>query len=159
MLLWNWRWARMQKISHKYLREGAGWDLLSVWLILLHHQLFAHECTEATSLSRCKPCPFRSQFNGTNKKKTTRKTRWNALSKLKIYSSTLRPGTKAFTCGKWIICYNFGIDDGAESKFRTHKELIVLNILKYRHCVNKSRDMLRDHFAKNRKLLTNWWSV
>ena len=24
-------------------------------------------------------------------------------------------------------------------------------------CVNKSRDMSHDHFAKNRKLLTNWW--
>ena len=38
----------------------------------------------------------------------------------------------------------------------SYKELIVLNILKYKHCVNKSRDMSRDHFAKNRKLLTNW---
>ena len=28
------------------------------------------------------------------------------------------------------------IDDGAESKFGTHKELIVLNILKYKYCVN-----------------------
>ena len=28
------------------------------------------------------------------------------------------------------------IDNGAESKFGTHKELIVLNILKYKHCVN-----------------------
>ena len=27
------------------------------------------------------------------------------------------------------------IDDGAESKFGTHKELIVLNILKYKYCV------------------------
>ena len=53
----------------------------------------------------------------------------------------------------------FGIDNGAESKFGIHKELIVLNILKYKHCVNKSRDMSRDHFAKNRKLLTNWWPV
>ena len=55
--------------------------------------------------------------------------------------------------------YNFGIDDGAESKFGTNKELIVLNILKYEYCVNKSRDMSRDHFAKNCKLLTNWWPV
>ena len=38
-------------------------------------------------------------------------------------------------------------------------ELMVLNILKYKHCVNKSRDMSRDHFAKNRKLLTSWWPV
>ena len=28
------------------------------------------------------------------------------------------------------------IDDGAESKFGTHKELIVLDILKYKYCVN-----------------------
>ena len=63
---------------------------------------------------------------------------------------------KEFTCEKWTIGYNFGIDDGAESKFGAHKELIVLKILKYKHCVNKSRDMSRDHFAKNRKLFTNW---
>ena len=44
--------------------------------------------------------------------------------------------TWGFTCGKWIIAYNFGIDDGAESKFGTHKDLIVLNILKYKYCVN-----------------------
>ena len=37
--------------------------------------------------------------------------------------------------------------------------VIVLNILKYKYCVNKSGDMSRDHFAKNRKLLTNWWPV
>jgi len=36
-------------------------------------------------------------------------------------SSSLRPGIKVFTCGKWIIGYNFDIDDGAESKFGTHK--------------------------------------
>ena len=52
---------------------------------------------------------------------------------------------------------NLGIDDGAESKFGTHKELIVLNILKYIQRVNMSRDMSRDHFAKNRKLLSSWW--
>ena len=34
------------------------------------------------------------------------------------------------TCGGGYI------DDGAESKFGTHKELIVLNILKYKYCVN-----------------------
>ena len=33
------------------------------------------------------------------------------------------------------------MDDGAESKFGTQKELIVLNILKYKHCVNTSREM------------------
>ena len=37
--------------------------------------------------------------------------------------------------------------------------VIVLNILKNKYCVNKSSDMSRDHFAKNRKLLTNWWPV
>ena len=57
--------------------------------------------------------------------------------------------TQGFNCGKWFIGYNVSIDDGAESKFGTHKELIVL----------KSRDMSRDHFAKNRKLLTKWWPV
>ena len=68
-------------------------------------------------------------------------------------SSSLRPGTKEFTRGKWIIGYNFGIDDGAESKFGTHKELIVLNIFEYKYCVHKSRGMSRDHLVKNRKLL------
>ena len=47
-----------------------------------------------------------------------------------------------------IIGYNFGTDYGSASKFATHKELIVLNIFKSKYCVNKSRDMSRDHFAK-----------
>ena len=55
-----------------------------------------------------------------------------------------------FSCGKWFIGYNFGADYEAESKFGTHKELIVLNILKYKYCVHKSRGMSRDYFAKNR---------
>ena len=45
---------------------------------------------------------------------------------LQQISSSLRPGTKGFTCGKWFIGYNFGIDDGTESKFGSRKELIVL---------------------------------
>ena len=60
------------------------------------------------------------------------------------HSSSLRPGSEGFTCGKWIIFYNFGIDDGAELKFGTHEELIVLNILKYKYCVNTSHDKSRD---------------
>ena len=60
-----------------------------------------------------------------------------------------------FTCGKWYIGYNFGIDDDAGSEFGTYKELTVIDILKYKHCVNKSRDKSRDNFAKNRELLTN----
>ena len=39
-------------------------------------------------------------------------------------------------------------DDGAESKFGTHKKLIVLNIFNYKHCVNKSRDMSGDDLLK-----------
>ena len=58
-----------------------------------------------------------------------------------------------------MIGYNVGIDDDAKSKFGTHKELIVLNILKYKYCVNLACDMSRDQFAKNPKLLTNWWPV
>ena len=57
------------------------------------------------------------------------------------FSSSLRPGTRGFICGKGIIAYNFGIDDGAELKFGTHRELIVPKILEYKYCVNKSRDM------------------
>ena len=81
------------------------------------------------------------------------------MARFAAFSSNLRPGTKGFACGKWIIDYNFGINDSAELKFGTHKELIVLNILKYKYCVSKLRDMLRFHFAKNRKLLTSWWPV
>ena len=69
------------------------------------------------------------------------------------HSSILRPGTTGFTCGKWFIGYNFGTDDGAELKFSTHKELIVLNILKYQYCVNEPRGTSGDHFAKNRLLV------
>ena len=58
------------------------------------------------------------------------------------------PETKGFTCGKWIIGYNFAIDDGDKSKFITHEELILLNSLKYKYCVNKSRDMPRDNFVR-----------
>ena len=65
---------------------------------------------------------------------------------------------KWFVCGKWFIGYNFGLDDGAESKTGTHKELIAFKILKYK-CVNQSRDMPLDHFTENRKLLLNWWPV
>ena len=31
-----------------------------------------------------------------------------------------------------------------------------VTFLEYKHCVNKSRGMSRDHLAKNRKLLCNW---
>ena len=69
---------------------------------------------------------------------------------------------KWFVCGKWFIGYNFGLDDGAESKTGTHKELVAFKILKYKYCVNQSRDMPRDmaptldHFTENRKLLFDW---
>ena len=53
-----------------------------------------------------------------------------------------------------IIGYNFGIDDGPELKFCTHKELIILHIFKYKYCLKTH--MSRDHFAKNYKSLTNW---
>ena len=53
-----------------------------------------------------------------------------------------RPWTKGFTWEKLIIGYNFGMDDGAESKFGTCEKLIVLNIFNYEYCVNnKSCDM------------------
>ena len=50
-----------------------------------------------------------------------------------------------------------GIADRSESKFDAYKELIVFIILKYKYFVYKSRDISRDHFAKNRKLLTIGW--
>ena len=50
-----------------------------------------------------------------------------------------------------------GIADRSESKFNAYKELIVFIILKYKYFVYKSRDISRDHFAKNRKLLTIGW--
>ena len=46
----------------------------------------------------------------------------------------LRPGTKGFPFRKWFIGYNFGADYGPESRFGTHKELIVLKCLKYKYC-------------------------
>ena len=77
------------------------------------------------------------------------------ISKLPFsLSGSLRPG-----CEKWIIGYNFCIDDDAESKFGTQKELIVGNILEYKHVLNKSRGMSRDHLAKNCELLCNRWPV
>ena len=78
-----------------------------------------------------------------------------------LYSSSLRPGTKGNLPveNELYIDDNFGKDDGAELKFGTLKELFVLNISSYKYCVNNSRDMSRGHFAKNRKLLTNWWPV
>ena len=75
---------------------------------------------------------------------------------LLIIDKQFRSKAKGFSIGKRNIGYNFGIDDGAEQKFGTRKELIVLNIFQYKFFVNK---MSRDYFAKNRKLLTNWWPV
>ena len=64
----------------------------------------------------------------------------------------LRPGSNGFTCGKLFIGYiNFGTESGTKSKFGTHKELIVLNTLKYKYFVNRSRDVSRDHFSKSLK--------
>ena len=89
-------------------------------------------------------------FSGKRRSLLHVKTRKTIVFPITVFSSSLRPGTKGFTCGKWIIGYNFGIDDGAESKFGKHKELIVLaDILHYKYCVNKSRAMSRDHLAKN----------
>ena len=65
--------------------------------------------------------------------------------------SVASAGTKGFTCGKWFISYNFGIDDGAKSKFGTYKELIALNILKFKDFVIRTGDMSPNHFAKHRK--------
>ena len=42
-------------------------------------------------------------------------------------------------------------------KFDRDEDLIVLNNLKYKYCVDKSGDMPRDHLSKNFKYLTNWW--
>ena len=66
---------------------------------------------------------------------------------------------KWFVCGKWFIVYNFGLDDGAESKTGRRKELVAFKILKYKYWVNQSRDMSRDHLTENRKLLFDWWPV
>ena len=68
---------------------------------------------------------------------------------------------KWFVCGKWFVGYNFGLDDGAESKTGTHKELIAFKILKYKYCVNQSRDMPLDgllHLTILRKIV-NYCSI
>ena len=36
------------------------------------------------------------------------------------------------------------------------KKLIVLNILKYKYCANRSLGMSRDHFTKNRTFFEQW---
>ena len=54
-----------------------------------------------------------------------------------------------FTCEKWFTGYNFGIENGAESKFGTNEELIVLKILKNKYWVNKSRDMWPFFYEKS----------
>ena len=66
---------------------------------------------------------------------------------------------KCFICVKWFIGCNFSLDDGAESKIGTHKELFAFNILKYKYCVNQSRDISRDHFTEILKFLLDWWPV
>ena len=86
--------------------------------------------------------------------KTLNKTK---SSEKKNNPSSSRPGSNRFT--RKMISYYFGTHYGAASNFTAHKELIVLNILKYKYCVNRSRDISRDHFAKNLKKLTNWWRV
>ena len=40
------------------------------------------------------------------------------------------------------------MDDGAKSNFGVHKEFTVLNFLKYKYNVNKSRGVPRDYLAK-----------
>ena len=65
------------------------------------------------------------------------------------------PWTKGFICGKCIIGYNYGIDDGAESKLGTHKELIVLNILKYKYWLNS---LVMCHVTILIKIV-NYWPI
>ena len=62
-------------------------------------------------------------------------------------SSSLRPGSNEFACEKRFTGYNFGIENEAESKFGTNKELIVLRILKFRY----SRLPITRTFEGNRK--------
>ena len=59
----------------------------------------------------------------------------------RYYSIVRSPVATVVYLWKLFIGYNVGIDDGPESKFGASKELIVLNILKYKYCVNKSHDM------------------
>ena len=70
-------------------------------------------------------------------------------------SNTLKPGSNGFTNGKRFIGYNFGTDYGAGIKIWHTKELIVVIILKYKYCVNRSRDVSQDHFSKNLKIDKN----
>ena len=51
------------------------------------------------------------------------------------------------------VTFEINLDDGAELRFGTNEEVIVLKILKFKWCVNWSRDISSDHFAKKRKLL------
>ena len=55
----------------------------------------------------------------------------------KKFACSLRPGTKECTCGKWFVGYKFGINDGAELKFDTHKEIVLnhINIVLISHVI------------------------
>ena len=79
-------------------------------------QFTAGTYVEVTILLRCH----------SEKKKTSNNRTRTIKNYLKFmieldFSSSLRPETKRVTCGKLIFGYNFGIDDGTESKFGTHK--------------------------------------
>ena len=54
---------------------------------------------------------------------------WKPFSQSSLSSQITAQVVKWFISGKWFIGYNFGKDDGAESNFGTHIELIAFNIL------------------------------
>ena len=65
-----------------------------------------------------------------------------------IYSSSLRPGTKAFTCGKWFIGYNFGIDDGAQNSLSL--TFWSINIVLMSHVISHVTILLQ---------IVNYWPI
>ena len=52
--------------------------------------------------------------------------------------------------------YFLGPDYGPESKFRTHKSLTVLNVLKYKYCVNTVNIVLILHETILLKISNNF---
>ena len=66
-----------------------------------------------------------------------------------VYFLSDRLRVYLWTMMNWL--YSVQIMELTQNLPQINKELIVLNILRCKYCVNKSRDMSRDHFSKNLK--------
>ena len=118
------------------------------WCLKKHQMITGHKSYFISHI-HCH-FPFNSQF----KLKIEKRSRQFFFTFSYSQTSSLGLRLRGLPVENEILA--LGIDDSAEQKFGTSKELIVLNIFKYIFFVNT---MSRDQFPKNRKLLTNWWPV